>query len=99
MCQHQVGSMYYKGQGVAVDFEQARAWFEKAEAKHSPKSGLQLGMMYANGDGSLHICMYLVPSQVSRKKRKKKKKGGLRFGAVKGGREYFAEIAAVPPLG
>ena len=44
--------MYYKGQGVAVDFEQARAWFEKAEAKHSPKSGLQLGMMYANGDGA-----------------------------------------------
>ena len=34
--QHQVGSMYYKGQGVDVDFKQARAWAEKAAAQDIP---------------------------------------------------------------
>ena len=51
VCQHQVGFMYLKGLGVAVDFEQARLWIEKAAAQDEPDAIGELGLTYFNGDG------------------------------------------------
>ena len=51
LSQNQIGSMYCMGLGVAVDFEQARAWLEKAAAQdHSPAVDA-LGVMYFEGKG------------------------------------------------
>ena len=33
--QYQVGSMYYEGLGIDVDYTQALAWFRKAAAQDS----------------------------------------------------------------
>ena len=50
-CQYQVGMMYCHGDGVAVDFKQARLWLEKAAAQDFPDAVDALGSMYTNGDG------------------------------------------------
>ena len=50
-CQWQVGSMYYQGQGVDVDYAQALPWLEKAAAQDDPDAVGQLGTMYGNGEG------------------------------------------------
>ena len=39
------------GQGVAVDYEQARQWLEKAAAQDDPDAFCQLGAMYYDGMG------------------------------------------------
>ena len=49
--QHQLGVMYCEGLGVAVDYKQARAWFEKAAAQDIPDAVGQLGAMYYHGKG------------------------------------------------
>ena len=49
--QSQVGMMYCRGLGVAVDFEQARPWLEKAAAQDHPTAVSQLGYMYSEGMG------------------------------------------------
>ena len=49
--QHQVGYMYCKGLGVAVDYKQARPWLEKAAAQDFPNAVGQLGVMYFEGKG------------------------------------------------
>ena len=51
LCQFQVGMMYYDGEGVAVDYKQARLWIEKAAAQDYPKAVGQLGTMCCNGQG------------------------------------------------
>ena len=43
--------MYIKGRGVAVDYKQAVAWFEKAAAQDQPNAVGQLGLMYKQGKG------------------------------------------------
>ena len=50
-CQHQVGIMHRYGEGVAVDYQQARLWFEKAAAQGHPEAVGELGTMYADGKG------------------------------------------------
>ena len=50
-CQYQLGSMYDLGRGTAVDYQQARLWFEKAAAQDHPTAVAQLGSMYMDGDG------------------------------------------------
>ena len=50
-CQSQVGYMYVMGQGVAVDYKQARAWLEKAAAQDQPNAITTLGSMYSEGKG------------------------------------------------
>ena len=50
-CQWMVGSMYYFGQGVAVDYKLARQWIEKAAAQDQPHAVSQLGSMYFKGGG------------------------------------------------
>ena len=50
-CQYQLGMMHYYGDGVAVDFEQARPWLEKAAAQDEPRAVGQLGVMYSEGKG------------------------------------------------
>ena len=50
-CQHQLGIMYYFGEGVAVDYEQARPWLEKAAAHNDPDAVGALGSMYSAGKG------------------------------------------------
>ena len=49
--QHQVGWMYWKGWCVAVDYQQARSWLEKAAAQNHPDAIGTLGVMYENGEG------------------------------------------------
>ena len=51
VCQHMVGMMCCNGEGVAVDFKQARPWLEKAAAQDHPLAVGQLGVMYGNGKG------------------------------------------------
>jgi len=48
--QYQV-MMYCKGLGVAVDYQQARAWLEKAAAQDFPDAVRELGVMYFEGWG------------------------------------------------
>ena len=50
-CQNQVGWMYSKGRGVAVDYKQARPWLEKAAAQDQPTAVGHLGFMYHQGQG------------------------------------------------
>ena len=47
--QYQLGMMYYSGLGVAVDFEQARPWLEKAAAQDDPDAVGHLGTFYYGG--------------------------------------------------
>ena len=51
MNQYQVGFMYCKGHGVAVDYKLARPWVEKAVAQDHPNAVCSLGVMYMNGEG------------------------------------------------
>ena len=51
LCQWQVGLMYIQGHGVAVDYKQARLWFEKAAAQDHLSAIGQLGVMYDDGKG------------------------------------------------
>ena len=50
-CQWMVGSMYYYGHGVAVDFKLARPWVQKAAAQDEPVAVGHLGGMYMVGEG------------------------------------------------
>ena len=44
-----LGTMYYKGEGVSIDYEKAFYWFSKAAEKgHAPAQNY-LGWMYRNG--------------------------------------------------
>ena len=52
MCQYQVGMMYWDGHGVAVDYQQARPWLEKAAAQDHPEAVGSLGVMYFEGQGA-----------------------------------------------
>ena len=51
LSQWQIGTMYYYGEGVAMDYEQARPWIEKAAAQDYPDAVGTLGVMYADGLG------------------------------------------------
>ena len=46
-----LGVMYGKGEGVKQDWDQAKAWFEKAAAQGDHKAQRNLGMMYHRGIG------------------------------------------------
>ena len=43
--------MYRSGWGVAVNYKQAWAWFEKAAAQDQPNAVGELGTMYFEGRG------------------------------------------------
>ena len=43
--------MYKLGRGVAVDYQQARVWLEKAAAQGQPDAVEALGTMYWKGRG------------------------------------------------
>ena len=43
--------MYANGQGVAQDYKQALAWFQKAANQGDAKAQNNLGFMYQNGFG------------------------------------------------
>ena len=52
ICQHQLGTMYDKGQGgVDVDDKQAVAWYEKAAAQDFPSAVNALGVCAKRGEG------------------------------------------------
>ena len=53
LSQNQVGFMYYKGRGVAVGYEQARAWLGEAAAQDYPLAAGTLGTMHFYGKGVL----------------------------------------------
>jgi uncharacterized protein len=46
-----VGFMYDNGEGVAVDYPQAVAWYGKAAEQGEPTAQYNLAMMYGNGLG------------------------------------------------
>lgn len=49
--QFRLGVMYGNGDGVGLDYAQARAWFEKAAAQGHENALITLAWMYANGTG------------------------------------------------
>ena len=50
-CQSQLGYMYHHGCGVAQDYKQERAWYEKAAAQDDPMAVNALGLVYHGGQG------------------------------------------------
>lgn len=49
--QFRLGVMYGNGDGVGLDYAQARDWFEKAAAQGHENALITLAWMYANGTG------------------------------------------------
>ena len=49
--QFRLGVMYGTGDGVGLDYEQAKFWFEKAIAQGHENALITLAWMYANGTG------------------------------------------------
>lgn len=49
--QFRLGVMFGNGDGVGLDYEQAREWFEKAAAQGHENALITLAWMYANGTG------------------------------------------------
>lgn len=49
--QFRLGVMYGNGDGVGLDYEQARGWFKKAVAQGHENATITLAWMYANGTG------------------------------------------------
>jgi TPR repeat protein len=49
--QFRLGVMFGNGDGVGLDYEQAREWFEKAAAQGHESALITLAWMYANGTG------------------------------------------------
>ncbi len=49
--QRQLASMYYKGQGVSRDYDQACAWYRKAADQGDALAQSNLGYLYAMGQG------------------------------------------------
>ena len=49
--QFNIGVMYYEGQGVQQDYNQAAAWYAKAAEQGDAKAQTNLGMMYEKGQG------------------------------------------------
>lgn len=49
--QFRLGVMYGNGDGVGLDYDQARHWFEKAAAQGHENALITLAWMYANGAG------------------------------------------------
>ena len=43
--------MYYSGEGVLENYQEAMKWFSKAAAKGNASAQSNLGMMYMNGEG------------------------------------------------
>ena len=49
--QHKLGVMYYRGDGVPQDYNEAIKWFIKAAEQGDAKGQYILGLMYDNGEG------------------------------------------------
>lgn len=49
--QSHLGVMYYKGQGVPKDYQEAVKWFSKAAQQGYAEAQYNLGLMYADGQG------------------------------------------------
>ena len=50
--QHNLGLLYFHGRGVAQNYQQAAAWFQKAADQGYADSQFNLGIMYAEGLGA-----------------------------------------------
>ena len=48
-----LGTMYYKGDGVSIDYEKAFYWIKKAAAQEHVNAMYNLGYMYWSGEGTL----------------------------------------------
>ena len=46
-----LGLLYYHGEGVSKDFNEAFKWFGKAAEQGDAEGQFRLGAMYANGEG------------------------------------------------
>lgn len=49
--QHNLGIMYYFGEGMQRDFSKSLFWRNKAASQNHPGSQLDFGVMYSNGEG------------------------------------------------
>jgi TPR repeat protein len=43
--------MYYKGQGIALDYSEAMKWYRMAAEQHNLEAQFNLGVMYEEGRG------------------------------------------------
>ena len=50
--QNNLGMMYYFGDGVPQDYQEAVKWYRKAAEQELAKAQFTLGAMYGNGEGS-----------------------------------------------
>ena len=66
--QHNLGAMYYNGQGVPQDYKEAVKWYRLAADQGDAYAQYNLGVMYANGTGvprdnvSAHMWLNLAVS-------------------------------------
>jgi len=49
--QFNLGMMYYEGNGVTQDYQQAKLWYQKAAEQGFAGAQYNLGLMYAKGEG------------------------------------------------
>ena len=49
--QCRLGFLYYHGQGVQKDLEQAAEWYKQAAERGDPQAQVNLGNMYLSGEG------------------------------------------------
>ncbi len=49
--QHNLGIMYFQGQGVETDHAEAAKWFRAAAEQGARRAPLSLALLYASGDG------------------------------------------------
>jgi len=49
--QYSLGKMYYEGEGVLEDAEEAVKWYQEAAKQGHPEAQISLGIMYFQGEG------------------------------------------------
>ena len=49
--QHNLGVMYYQGEGLPQDYAKAMKWFRKAAEQGNAPAQFMLGLMYGGGEG------------------------------------------------
>ena len=51
VAQYNLGSMYYKGEGIPKDYKEALKWFKLSAGQENPDAQYNLGVMYDEGVG------------------------------------------------
>ena len=75
-----LGELYYYGRGVARDYPQARAWYEKAAAADNANAMYSLGWMYEKGSGVIVRDYTQATQLVPKGRRRRQHRGHVQFG-------------------